>query len=85
MKALILAAGFGTRLRPLTFTKPKPMVEFANRPMLWHQVKALAETGVVEVIINVSYPSKPERMLPYLKELAQEVPAHAISSRLSST
>ena len=41
MKALILAGGYGTRLRPLTFTLPKPVVPFANLPMLMHQVEAL--------------------------------------------
>jgi len=43
MKALILVGGYGTRLRPLTLSKPKPLVEFANKPMLLHQVEALAE------------------------------------------
>ena len=36
LKALILVGGFGTRLRPLTFSKPKPLVEFINKPMLVH-------------------------------------------------
>ena len=41
MKALILVGGYGTRLRPLTLSCPKPLVEFANKPMVMHQVEAL--------------------------------------------
>ncbi|KAF6018974.1 GMPPB [Bugula neritina] len=55
MKALILVGGYGTRLRPLTLSKPKPLVEFANKPMLLHQVEALAEVGVKHIILAVSY------------------------------
>ena len=43
MKALILVGGYGTRLRPLTLSVPKPLVEFANRPMLFHQIDALGK------------------------------------------
>lgn len=57
MKALILVGGFGTRLRPLTLTIPKPLVPFANKPMLMHQIEALAEIGVKTVILAVSYMS----------------------------
>jgi len=55
MKALILVGGFGTRLRPLTLSRPKPLVEFGNKPILLHQIEALAEAGVKHVILAVSY------------------------------
>lgn len=55
MKALILVGGYGTRLRPLTLSKPKPLVEFCNKPMVMHQVEALAEAGVKHIILAVSY------------------------------
>jgi len=46
MRALILVGGYGTRLRPLTLSRPKPLVEFANKPMLLHQIEALVCTYV---------------------------------------
>lgn len=41
MKALILVGGFGTRLRPLTLSCPKPLVEFCNKSIVVHQIEAL--------------------------------------------
>lgn len=55
MKALILVGGFGTRLRPLTLSLPKPLVPFANMPMVMHQVEALVEAGVDHVVLAVNY------------------------------
>lgn len=55
MKALILVGGYGTRLRPLTLTRPKPLIEFANKPMLMHQIEALVDAGVKHIILAVSY------------------------------
>lgn len=55
MKALILVGGYGTRLRPLTLSRPKPLVEFGNKPMLLHQVEALVEAGVTHIVLAVSY------------------------------
>jgi mannose-1-phosphate guanylyltransferase len=55
MKALILVGGFGTRLRPLTLSVPKPLVEFANKPSVIHQIEALAKVGVDEVVLAVNY------------------------------
>jgi len=60
MKALILVGGFGTRLRPLTLSVPKPVVDFANKPSVIHQIEALVEAGVDEVILAVNY--QPEQM-----------------------
>ncbi|KAK1799691.1 hypothetical protein P4O66_006233 [Electrophorus voltai] len=58
MKALILVGGYGTRLRPLTLSVPKPLVEFCNKPILLHQVEALVKAGVRHVILAVSYMSE---------------------------
>ena len=71
MRALILVGGFGTRLRPLTFTMPKPMVPFCNKPMIIHQVEALKEVGVTEVILAVAY--QPEAMMESLKEWSEKL------------
>lgn len=49
IRALILVGGYGTRLRPLTLSRPKPLVEFANKPILLHQIEALVEAGVTQV------------------------------------
>ncbi|XP_070815085.1 mannose-1-phosphate guanylyltransferase catalytic subunit beta [Chaetodon trifascialis] len=58
MKALILVGGYGTRLRPLTLSVPKPLVDFCNKPILLHQVEALVKAGVDHVILAVSYMSE---------------------------
>ncbi|KAI5288835.1 mannose-1-phosphate guanyltransferase [Ascosphaera acerosa] len=68
--ALILVGGFGTRLRPLTLTLPKPLVEFANRPMILHQVEALAAAGVTDIVLAVNY--RPEIMVSALKKYEEE-------------
>lgn len=54
-KAMLLAAGEGQRLRPLTDHVPKPMLEIAGRPILEHNVRMLARYGVNEIIINVHH------------------------------
>mmetsp|Transcript_145386 Transcript_145386/g.205808 ORF Transcript_145386/g.205808 Transcript_145386/m.205808 type:complete len:360 (+) Transcript_145386:109-1188(+) len=71
MKALILVGGFGTRLRPLTLTKPKPVVEFANKAMMLHQIEALVKAGVTEVILAVNY--QPHVMSSYMSEFEKEL------------
>src|SRR5713226_5420594 len=65
MKAMILAAGLGTRLRPLTDTRPKALVEVAGRTLLEITIDRLRAFGIHEVIINVHHFA--EMMVEYLK------------------
>jgi NDP-sugar pyrophosphorylase family protein len=60
MKAVILAGGEGTRLRPLTLNRPKPVVPVVDRPFLRHQLDLLATVGVSEIVFSVAY--QPERI-----------------------
>lgn len=55
MRALILAAGEGTRLRPLTLDRPKPMLPVGDRPVLEHLVSLLSRHGVQDIAINLHY------------------------------
>ena len=55
MKAMLLAAGRGNRLRPLTDNMPKPLVPVGGRPLIEHHIYRLAAAGIQEVVINVSY------------------------------
>ena len=55
MKAMVLAAGLGTRLRPLTYEMPKPMVPVVNRPIMEHILGLLRRHGFSEVIANLHW------------------------------
>ena len=55
MKAVILAGGFGKRLKPLTDNRPKPMIEILDKPILEWQIKHLAKNNIKEIIICVGY------------------------------
>ena len=52
MRAMILAAGRGERLRPLTDTVPKPLLEVAGKPLIEHHILALSAAGFSEIVIN---------------------------------
>ena len=55
MRAMVMAAGLGTRLRPLTYEVPKPLVPVANRPIMEHVLRLLARHGLGEVIANLHW------------------------------
>jgi mannose-1-phosphate guanylyltransferase len=54
-KAMVLAAGLGTRLRPITDTVPKPLVDIDGRPMIEYPLRMLAAAGVREVVVNLHH------------------------------
>src|ERR1700719_905153 len=54
-KAMVLAAGLGVRMRPLTDKMPKPLVQVAGRTLLDHVLDKLGDAGVNEAIVNVHY------------------------------
>lgn len=65
MRAILLAAGMGTRLRPLTLTTPKSLVQVDGQPILERQVEFLKEIGVEEIIVVTGYLKE---KFEYLKE-----------------
>lgn len=65
MKAMIFAAGLGTRLKPLTDHMPKALVPVAGRPMLEHVILKLKEAGFTELVINIHHFG--EQIIDFLK------------------
>jgi len=55
MKAVILAAGVGKRMGPITNFLPKPMLPVLNRPILEHNILRLREIGITEILINLHH------------------------------
>jgi len=66
MKAMILAAGLGTRLRPLTDSKPKALIPLSGKPLLYYVIKKLISAGVNQIIINIHH--FPESIIDYIEQ-----------------
>jgi MurNAc alpha-1-phosphate uridylyltransferase len=75
--AMVLAAGFGERMRPLTLRVPKPLVELAGRPLIDHVLDRLTAAGVETAVVNVHY--LPDVLEEWLARRAGTKPAIVIS------
>ena len=74
MKAVILAGGEGTRLRPLTLAVPKPVVPIVDRPFLRHQLDMLGAAGIEDVVFSLAYrPEKIEAVFGDGRSLAKRI------------
>src|SRR3990172_9066941 len=90
MKAVILAAGEGSRMRPLTYSRPKVMLPLANKPILEHLIVELKKAGIKEFILIVGYHTETVRQhfgngeqwgvsIEYITQRKQLGTAHALS------
>lgn len=74
MKAMILAAGYGTRLRPITYLLPKPVIPVCNKPLIAYAVENLLHAGVDEIIVNLHY--LPDAIESFLADTYEDVTFH---------
>jgi N-acetyl-alpha-D-muramate 1-phosphate uridylyltransferase len=68
--AMVMAAGLGTRMRPLTNDRPKPLVEVAGKPLIAHTLDKLRIAGVCKVVVNIHY--LPDKVVDYLDKHARD-------------
>ena len=85
MKALIFAAGLGTRLQPLTLDKPKALVPLCGTPMLEHQLRHLYFSGFEDIVINVhAFGEQIESFVPdFLNRFHNEYPQNNLTISIS--
>jgi len=79
-EAMIMAAGLGTRMRPLTVDRPKPLIPVANRPLIVHVLAHCADAGVEHAVVNVHY--LPDMLIRHLGERAHAADGrHRVADR----
>jgi NDP-sugar pyrophosphorylase family protein len=79
MQAIILAGGMGTRLRPLTFSVPKPLIPILNIPLAVHLIRHLQQQGCDRFILSLCY--RAEDIMEYLSEAFENLPIQATVER----
>ena len=78
-KAMILCAGFGKRLRPLTLSSPKPLLKIGNKTLLSNTLNILAQFGIQQVVINVHYLG--DQITDYIKKNEFDVTITTVSEK----
>lgn len=79
MRALVFAAGLGTRLRPLTDTMPKAMVPVCGKPLLHHTISRLVNAGATEIVVNVHHFA--EQIIDYVAQHDWGIPVRISDER----
>ncbi len=77
--AMVMAAGLGTRMRPLTRDRPKPLVKVSDRALIDHSLDKLREAGIGRVVVNVHY--LPDMVIEHLARHARDLDVHISDER----
>ena len=72
-QAIILAAGFGTRMQPLTFKTPKPLIKINNKPIIFYILEELRKNNIKNCFINTHYLS--EKIEKYINTYKKKNPS----------
>ena len=83
-RAMVLAAGLGTRMRPLTETLPKPLVPVAGKALIDHVLDRLADAGVTQAVVNVHHKADQIEALELNDDVAANLPAEKLRKGMRS-